>query len=161
MGKLPPYFQQRWLYDEATESLVPDETPLPSTDYWWVTGYAQVQGWTLVEWEQIDLNSGESIAGEALYHRRTIMGYTGGALDLYAPSEFETQVRNQVQNGDRAATNMVSTVWNRVNQTQGNYGCPCVIALRLRSPENWRPCRVVPHPYQLPDGHSYTERQET
>ena len=142
MTRLSPRFQVRWREDEDG-ILVPDGSPLPPGSHWWVTQYAQVGDWTLVSWELHGIGVAEAINGETLYFRDAPIAQAGGALDLYAPSEFENRERDQRQDADgRLARNVASTVWNRVNRTQNAYGCPNAIALALRSPENIRQVRL-------------------
>lgn len=139
MSLLSPLFQRRWTADPTTGQVVPDRTPLAPDVHWYIQSYSQVDDFTLVQWIEVYLGAGEHTGGEILYKGTTPIAYASGALDLYAPHEFEETEREKVQDENgRLVRSYQTTVWDRINRTQGAYGCPAATALALRDPRNQR-----------------------
>lgn len=139
MTILHPMFWRRWRRDEFGV-LEPDDDLLPWGIDWKPIWVSQSSNWTLVGWQILDSNSGEAISGEALYWGYECVDYVGGALDLYDPRAARTPQIRAFPEDETGKEQMIrTTVWNRVNHTQGGHGVPANIAIQLRSDANKRP----------------------
>lgn len=93
-----------------------------------ITGYAQVENYTLVFWQ---ISKGdEAVTGESLYRDRDLLATGGGELPLY-------QLLSSLDPNVASATPRDgNSVWGRVNQQVGGFGVPPAISNALRSPQN-------------------------
>lgn len=92
-----------------------------------VTGYAQVEEYTLVSWRFG--KEDEYATGETLYRDRTLIATGGGTLPLYEP-----KIPNEKSSTPRPEE---QGVLSRVNTSIGQFGLPPAIAVALRDPLNY------------------------
>lgn len=106
---------------------MPNPKPLEPGQIYRITGYAQIEEYTLVSWR---FGGAEEYAtGETLYRDRTLIATGGGALPLYEPkaSPDKSQTPPPEEQG----------VLSRVNASIGQYGVPPAVAVALRDPLNY------------------------
>jgi hypothetical protein len=122
---LPIFFSRVESIDNelSEKTLVVTTSPLPTGITYQVTGYAQIDNYTLIKWQQGDKE--EYFTGETLWRGNTPIAMTGGVLQLYsAPSETKSEYPPE------------TNIWSRVDGNIGNYGLSSITAIALRSSEN-------------------------
>ncbi|MBD1864240.1 MULTISPECIES: hypothetical protein [Trichocoleus] len=92
-----------------------------------ITGYAQVEEYTLVTWRFG--KEDEYATGETLYRDRTLIATGGGTLPLYTPKVPEPV--------SRTPRPEAQTVMSRVDDSIGRFGVPPAVATALRDPLNY------------------------
>jgi hypothetical protein len=98
-------------------------SPLPSGINYTVIAYSQVDGYTLIKWQQG--TDEEYFTGETLWLHDHLIVHSGGALSLYAEQE---EIK-----GDFPPD---GSIWSSVNKNVGNYGLSSLTAIALRKVEN-------------------------